>query len=93
MPLDKRPSLGHIFAHERLKHAIRFFGFLHRHFEHGPCFGVHRRLPELVGVHLTETLVALYADLGSGVVAAQLVNDGVSLFVAEGVPVEFPLLN
>ena len=39
-----------------------FIGILYRHREDGAALRVHRRLPELLGVHLAEALVALDVD-------------------------------
>ena len=39
--------------------TFRFDGILHRDLDHLAPFGIHRGLPELMGVHFTKTFVAL----------------------------------
>ena len=57
--LDELPAQFDLVAHERREHPIRPDGVLDGDAQHAADFRVHGRLPELVRVHLTETLVAL----------------------------------
>ena len=52
-----------------------------------PRLRVHRRLPELVGVHLAEALEALDRD----VLAVHLLDDPVALLLGLGVRVTLPV--
>ena len=57
--------------------------------EHRPAFGIHRRFPKLLGIHLAEALVALHGR----VVPADFVELLRQLVVAVGVPVLLALAN
>ena len=48
-----------IVAHQKREHALGFDGILHRDLNHLAAFGVHRRFPQLMGVHFTQTFVTL----------------------------------
>src|SRR5207248_356009 len=52
------PGLDRI-AHQRREHLLRLGHVVRVDLEKGPALWVHRRRPELLGVHLAETLVAL----------------------------------
>ena len=52
----------------------------------GALFRVHGGLPQLVGVHLAQALIAVDVHLGVGVVAPQLGGDPIPLLVGEGHP-------
>ena len=46
-------------AHERAEDLVGLVGMIDPHLEKDPPVGVERRLPELLGVHLAQALVAL----------------------------------
>src|SRR5688572_4416613 len=60
--LDKLAARLHVVAHQRLEQLVRFCVILHVDLQDRAALRVHRRLPELVGVHLSQTLVALDVD-------------------------------
>ncbi len=69
MRLDKLPARGDFAAHQRGEDGVRLLGIVHGDPEHDAVIGVHRRVPELLGIHFTKTFVALDVDLaffGSG---------------------------
>lgn len=57
--LDESPARRNIFSHEHFKDVISFLGIFDLHFEHLPDRWIHGGLPELVRIHLSETLVSL----------------------------------
>src|SRR3972149_1094434 len=57
--LDEVLARGHFLAHELREHAVGGHRVLYVDLEHDTTGGIHGRLPELLGVHLTQTLVAL----------------------------------
>src|SRR3990172_6832807 len=61
--LDEVLAGGHFLAHELREHAVGGHRVLYMDLEHDAPGGVHRRLPELLGVHLAQTLVALNGHL------------------------------
>src|SRR5688572_6054094 len=83
--LDEDATGFDFVAHERLEDLVRLEGVIHRHLEDGPCLGVHRGLPELVGIHLAETLVALDGDVGLPVAISHPPGDLVTLGHVVGV--------
>src|SRR4030095_4986939 len=69
VPHGERGLLGelaarlHLLAHEDREDALRLDDVLVRHAQQCAGLGVHRRLPELVRIHLAEALVALDHDV------------------------------
>src|SRR3990172_3052879 len=61
--LDEVLARGHFLAHELREHAVGGHRVLDVDLEHDAPGGVHRRLPELLRVHLAQTLVTLDVDL------------------------------
>src|SRR3990172_512597 len=61
--LDEVLARGHFLAHELRENAVGGHRVLYVDLEHDAPGGVHGRLPELLRVHLTETLVALDVHL------------------------------
>src|SRR3990172_5354983 len=61
--LDEVLAGGHFLAHELREHAVCGHRVLYVDLEHDAPGGVHGRLPELLRVHLTQTLVALDGHL------------------------------
>src|SRR3970282_2771995 len=62
--LDEQLSRGDVVAHQGLEHVLGPERILHGDLEQGPGLGVHGGLPELGGVHLSETLEPGGLDLG-----------------------------
>src|SRR5699024_3671239 len=56
---DELPTRVDVLAHEQLEDLLRHLQVLRRHPPQQAVTGVHRRLGQLVGIHLTETLVPL----------------------------------
>src|SRR3990170_8387244 len=63
MALDEVLAGGHFLAHELREHAVCGHRVLYVDLEHDAPGGVHRRLPELLRIHRTQTLVALDVHL------------------------------
>src|SRR3990172_12605683 len=61
--LDEVLAGGHFLAHELREHAVCGHRVLYVDLEHDAPGGVHGRLPELLRVHLAQTLVALDVHL------------------------------
>src|SRR5207247_11463214 len=57
--LNEFPSRFNCVAHEDREHRVGAYGIVHRHPQQRARFGVHCRFPELLGIHLTNALVAL----------------------------------
>src|SRR5690606_36478437 len=57
--LDEGPALLDVLPHEEREDLISASRVLQGDPQHQALVGVHRGLPQLVGVHLTETLVTL----------------------------------
>src|SRR6476619_4648858 len=55
--LDERPALLDVLAHQDGEHLVGLGGVLQGHLQEQPVVGVGRGVPQLVGVHLAETLV------------------------------------
>src|SRR5438874_2564362 len=51
-------------THQDREHLVGADGVLHRDLQERPRLRIHRRLPELLGIHLTEALVALERGAG-----------------------------
>src|SRR5690606_18882624 len=80
--LDEAPTRLDFVAHERLEDLVGQDGVVERHLHDRPRLGVHRGLPELLGVHLTETLVALDHDVAVALpVRVETLDDLVALLV------------
>src|SRR5215212_207933 len=58
---DERPARVDVFAHEDREQLVRGGGVVQRDLQEHPVRRVHRGLPQLLGVHLAEALVALDA--------------------------------
>ncbi len=70
-----------LLAHELGEHVVRLGGVVDVHPQQRARGGVHRRLPELVGVHLAEALEALDGE----VLDLHLLDDAVALLLVGGV--------
>src|SRR5437667_1998157 len=57
--LNEFPSRFNCVAHEDREHRVGASGTVPRHLPQRARFGLHCRFPELLGIHLTKTLVAL----------------------------------
>jgi hypothetical protein len=57
--LNKIPPRLNLVSHKRGEDFVRRDRVLDTHLEQSPVFRVHGRIPELIRVHFTETLVAL----------------------------------
>src|SRR3954467_6301280 len=57
--LDESATQLDVLAHEDREDLVGLRRVLERDLQHQPLIGVHRRLPQLLGVHLAEALVAL----------------------------------
>src|SRR5690348_3950423 len=64
--LDEVAARLHLIAHEHGEDAVRGRGVVHRHARERAVRRVHRRLAQLVRVHLAEALEALHADALAG---------------------------
>src|SRR4051812_41844128 len=58
--LDEFAPRLHDVAHQLDENVVGFDGFLDANLQQRAHFAVERRLPELLGIHLAETLVALH---------------------------------
>ena len=67
-------------AHEEREHSVARHCVLHRYTEKRSSLGVHRGFPELLGVHLTKTLISVGTDISS---AAELFDANVPFLVGE----------
>ena len=79
---DEFPARLHLVAHEDGKNLVGCGGVLNLHAEHHAACRIHGRLPELVGVHFAEALVAL-----NFVPGLELRHKAVAFLVAVGVKV------
>src|SRR5438876_9390382 len=57
--LNEFPSRFNCVAHDDREHRVGAYGIVHRLPQQRARFGVHCRFPELLGIHLTKSLVAL----------------------------------
>src|SRR5690242_356821 len=57
--LDEAAAPLHLVPHEQVEDLLGGLDVLELHLEQGALVGIERRLPELLGVHLAEALVAL----------------------------------
>ena len=80
--LNKGAAGLHPIAHHGGEGLVGQRGVGHIHPDQDALFRVHGGLPQFVGVHLAEALVALDIDLGVSIAAPQLLADGVSLTVS-----------
>ena len=81
MPADEVSPGIHILSHKFLEYLVCVDGILDLHLLEDPVGRVHRGGPELPGIHLTETLVALDRDA----FFAELTDDLPHIFLAVGV--------
>ena len=61
--LDELPPRLDLVAHQDREDLVGLDDVVHPHLQQHPLVRVHRRLPELIGVHLAETLVPLDVDV------------------------------
>src|SRR3972149_9873793 len=59
VPVYELSPRFHAVAHEPREYVVGLHGVLYGHLQKAPLLRVHRRLPELVRVHLAEALVPL----------------------------------
>ena len=57
--LDEVLTWWDILSHKHTEYCIGFFYIFYRHSEHLALYWIHRRLPELLRIHLTKTLISL----------------------------------
>src|SRR5438067_6401281 len=60
--LDELAARLHLIAHQRREHQVRFGVILGAHLQQRARFRIHRRRPELIGIHFAEALVAVDRD-------------------------------
>ena len=63
MGLDEFLARVHGITHQHVEGAVSFSGIIHIDLKQGAVGGVHGRFPQLIGVNLTETFVALQTRL------------------------------
>ena len=90
MPFDEFAARFHVLAHERVEQPVGVDGLLDPDLKQRPPVGVHRRLPQLVGVHLAETLVPLQRGAALAVVQPRLGGDALRLVVAVELRLSLP---
>jgi hypothetical protein len=59
IPYKVAPLL-YVIAHQNAKEPVRFAGIVKPDTKQGPAGRIHRRLPELLRIHLPQTFEALY---------------------------------
>src|SRR2546426_6666454 len=79
--LDELPARLHVLAHEDAEHAVGLCGVLQRDLLQHPGLRVHRRIPELLGIHLAEPLESLDLELLVAVLASQLLEGPIVVHV------------
>src|ERR671915_2543545 len=91
--LDEYPARFDLVAHQSLEEKIGLNRVLHLDFENSPRLRIHRRLPELIRIHLAKTFVALNADRPAprAVPIAKSCRDLVALLIVERVVLLLPL--
>ena len=62
MVADEVSALLDVVAHQDAEESVCFAGVVDLDVQQGPRGRVHRRFPELLGVHFTETFEAFYLD-------------------------------
>jgi len=62
MVLNEVPAFFHIAAHQDTKEPVGLAGIVNPDAQQGTSLRIHRRIPQLVGVHLTQTFEAFYLD-------------------------------
>src|SRR5579885_1005780 len=68
-----------VVAHERLEDLVGEHRLFDSDLEQRAALRIHRRVPELVGIHLAESLVALHVQAAASVAVAQASRDLVAL--------------
>ena len=61
--LDELAAWFHVFAHKHREYAVGLGGIVDLHLLENAVLGVHGCFPQLFGVHLAKTFVALYLDV------------------------------
>ena len=79
MLLNEIPSRFNVIAHQGIKQRISHDRIFDGHLKHGTALWIHRRLPQLSGIHLAETFVTLYVNFD---VLTEFLNDLVAFFLA-----------
>src|SRR4029078_461287 len=69
--LDENSARFDLVAHQRLEDLVGEHRFLDADLEKRATLRIHRRVPELVGIHLAEALVALDVDRAVSVAVAE----------------------
>ena len=64
MRLDKLFSWGDLGTHEDIEYFVGSLGIFDRYLFEQAIFRIHRRFPELVRIHFSETFVALDVQFG-----------------------------
>ena len=72
-----------ILAHQRREDLVGDLRLLDIDLEQRPDLWVHRRRPQLLRIHLTETFVPLDPDLHRCITCSEFVDQGVALIIAE----------
>ena len=78
--LDEFAAGRHFVAHQHREDTVRFGGVLDIDLTQNARVGVHRRVPQLMGVHLAETFVTL--DVHA---LAEFGRDGIALLLGPAV--------
>ena len=61
--LDKFTTRRHVITHQHREYTVSLGCVLDIHLTQDTRFGIHRRLPQLLCIHLTKTSVSLNMDL------------------------------
>src|SRR5215207_5183141 len=85
--LDEEASRLDFVAHERLEDLIGHDRVVEIHAEDRACFRVHGCLPQLIRVHLAQTLVALHVHRATPLAVAEARRDVIALLDVVGVVV------
>ena len=89
--LDEAPPVFDVFPHQRGENLVALDQVPQFHSQQGTALGIHSRVPELPGVHLSQTLVALHVavprafvlDVGQQITPVRLTLHGVALYHRE----------
>ena len=79
MRLDEPLAWSDVIPHEHVEGLVGHHGVVDSHLQQRAGLGVHSGIPELLGVHLAQTLVALDGYLAVGVALPEPLDDFVTL--------------
>ena len=86
---DKLTARSHIIAHQHGEDMVSFHGIFNRHLTQGTVSGIHRGFPQLFGVHLTQTFVALHVHCPIGSILGEFGVCGDSFFIGPAIAQRF----